>query len=132
MAKVDGATDAAEVVITITFDIARCSPNRRMHWRTRAREAKAARAAARWAWRISGEPRAIGPVEVSILIRRGRVMDEDNALASCKSLLDGLLNDGVTPNDSLAWVRHVEVGQETGKGWGQRPEVVFTVRPLAG
>ena len=119
------------ITVTVPFDVGRCSPNRRLHWAVRAREVKAARLAARVAWRVAGEPRMTGPVDVSLFIRRGRVVDQDNALASCKALLDGLFNGGITPSDSCEWVRYVDVRQETGTKWRQAPEVVVTVRPRA-
>lgn len=120
------------ITITVPIDPNRCSPNRyKRNWRAKAAEAKAARTAARLTWLAAGSPTMDRPVEVTLLIRRGRKIDPDNALACCKHLLDGLFNDAVTPRDTESWVRYVEVRQETGQRWALRPEVVVIVRPRA-
>jgi len=117
------------IVITVPFDINRCSPNRyKRNWRAKAAEAKAARTAGRIAWCLAGKPRAAGPVDVYLLIRRGRVIDGDNAIACLKHIGDAFFNDGVTPYDSAEWVRYVAVEQETGAEWRLHPEVVVTIR----
>lgn len=119
------------IMLTVPFDVGRCSPNRRLHWAARAREVRHARTAATLAWRAAGSPKLAGPVDVSILVRRGRRLDPDNLLASCKGALDGLFCGAITPDDSEAWIRYVGVRQETGQHWATRPEVVVTVTPRA-
>lgn len=116
------------IQITVPFDVFRCSPNRyKRNWRAKAAEAKAARTAARLVWMAAGEPRAAGPVDVTLVIRRARRLDHDGALACAKNLLDGLFNDAITPFDGEKWVRYVQWTQETGKEWALRPEVIVTV-----
>jgi hypothetical protein len=87
--------------------------------------------AATLAWRLAGCPTMTGPVDVSILVRRGRRLDPDNLLASCKSAIDGLFNGAITPVDTERWVRYVSWTQETGREWALRPEVVVRVTPRA-
>jgi hypothetical protein len=118
------------ITITVPFDVFRCSPNRyKRNWAAKAREAKAARTTARLMWRSAGEPRMSGPVDVTLIIRRGRRLDHDGALACCKHALDGLFNDAITPFDTEKWVRYVGWTQETSKAWALRPEVVVTITP---
>lgn len=121
------------IELTVPFDVFRCSPNRyKRNWAAKAREAKAARTTARLVWRAAGEPRMAGPVDVTLVIRRGHKLDHDGALACCKHALDGLFNDAITPVDTERWVRYVAWTQETGGEWRLRPEVVVTVRPREG
>jgi hypothetical protein len=127
---------AEPIVITVSFDPQSLSPNQRIHWRERARRTKAARALALWKWALAKRPVADGPVEVSLLVRRGRLIDPDGALAGCKPILDGLLSqkrnhgDGVTPDDSAAFVRYLPVEFETGREWQGREQVVVTIVPV--
>lgn len=76
-----------------------------------------------------------GPVEVALLVRRGRVLDPDNALAGAKSVFDQLFTMkhggcGMLPDDGGRWVRYAPVQFETGKKWVGREEVLVTIRPL--
>lgn len=116
--------------ITVPFDVGRTSPNRRMHWAVRAREVKRARLFAESAWRAAGSPTMTEPVDVSLLVRRGRRMDLDNLLASCKGALDGLFNEAITPDDSETWVRSLRVAQETGRQWKGAEQLVVTITPV--
>lgn len=113
--------------ITVPFDPHRLSSNQRLHWGERARRTQAVRTAARWAWRQAGEPQMDGPVRVSMLVRRGRPIDADNAVSGSKAARDALFVKGITPDDSPQWVTLGEVSFETGAWWRDRPEVVFTV-----
>jgi hypothetical protein len=123
------------VTITVKFDPHRLSANQRIHWRERAKRAKCAKEAARAAWHCAGSPVIDGPVEVSLLVRRGRVIDPDNALGGFKACADALFNAsrngyGVTPDDSVHYVTWLPVRFETGDKWVCREEVVVSVRPL--
>lgn len=125
------------VTITVPWDPARLGANRtrRMLWQERARLTQVAREAAFCAWRAAGRPVIDGKVEVSLLVRRGRVLDPDNALAGCKAVLDQLLcrrrnGAGVVEDDSAAFVDYVSVRFETGARWRLRPEVVVTISPV--
>jgi hypothetical protein len=113
--------------ISVPWDAGRLSPNKRLHWGHRARVAKVALQTAQLAWRQAGSPRAKGRVRVNVSIRRGRVMDEDNALGGLKAVFDGLFKGCVTPDDSARWVTLGRIEQQTGKAWGKAPEVVFII-----
>lgn len=120
------------IEIVVPTDVGRCSPNLRLCWQERSRRAKAARVSALLAWRMAGEPVAPGPVTVDLTIRRGRVMDQDNALSAFKPGLDSLFNGAITPNDSPRWVEYGRIRQETGRQWRDNPHVVVTVRERTG
>jgi hypothetical protein len=121
----------APIEIRVAFDVGRCAPNacRRMVWQQRKRVADAAKEAAGVAWLQAGSPMLDEPVSVDITIRRGRRLDPDALLASCKSLLDSLFVMRITPDDSARWVRYGEVRQETGARFRGREEVLVRVRP---
>jgi hypothetical protein len=121
--------------IVVPWDVQRLSPNRRVHFLARAVLVKAARAAAKLAWLDAGSPFMDGPVEVSLIIRRGRPIDPDNALAGAKSILDQLLTIqhggcGMVEDDSAKFVRYAPVQFETGREWIGREEVVVVIRSL--
>ncbi len=121
------------VVIRVPFDVQRVSPNQRLHRHERARRVRAARAAALIAWRQAGFPRMAGPAVVSVVIRRGRPLDHDNAVACLKPLLDQLLcarangGEGILEDDRPAVMTLGEVRQETGGKWRHLPEVEVQV-----
>jgi hypothetical protein len=119
---------ANRITITVPIDAGEASPNRRGRLRQWIRIKKAHKTAAQWAWVAAGRPRAGAyPVTVSATIRRGRVLDDDNAKASLKAALDGLFKQAVTPDDSVKYVRLGTVTQETGKAFGVKPEVEFVI-----
>ena len=113
--------------ITVPVDPQKASPNQRGHWAKLAKVKKEFRDAAHLCWLAAGRPKAEGPVNVNVIIRRGRLIDQDNALACCKSLIDGLFNKAVTPNDSREWILNYTVNQETGRVWQYQPEVEFVI-----
>jgi hypothetical protein len=80
-----------------------------------------------WKPRPNTSASAVSGINVNVIIRRGRVIDQDNAQACLKSLIDGLFNNAVTPNDSRKWVLNYTVNQETGRVWQYQPEVEFIV-----
>lgn len=126
---------AEPIVITVKFDPHRLSANQRLHWRERARRAKYAKEAARVAWMCAGSPVVDGLVEVSLLVRRGRKIDPDNALGGFKNAADSLFNSrrngfGITPDDSVDCVRWLPVQFEAGTAWKGAEEVVVTVTPV--
>lgn len=119
--------------ITILGDNAPLSPNalRSTHWARRAELVRQARHRALVAWLLAGRPTHPGPfpVRVEAVIRRSRVMDDDNALGSLKAIRDELFNGLMAPNDSVAFVRFQMPTQETGKRWAGIEEVEFTIWP---
>lgn len=120
--------------ITVPWDVQRTSPNQRQHWRQRAKLTKLARDRARLAWAVAGRPQVPAealPVRVSLIVRRARVIDEDNAISGSKALRDGLFNDALTPKDSQQFVKIGSVTFETGREWKGREECIFVVEALS-
>lgn len=121
--------------IVVPFDLHRLAPNTRLHPWVRREAQRNAKQMARFAYIAAGSPTMEGPVVVSLIIRRGRVIDPDAALASCKHLLDGLFcarrNEwgGITPDDSARYITYGPVLQETGTEWKGREEVEVIVVP---
>ena len=132
------AVDVPLCIVTVPVDPSRTSLNQRLHWRQRAERGRYAKGAARMAWRKAGAPRAPGPVRVEVIVRRGRLLDTDNAWTGLKPVCDQLFNsrrdaqgEGITPSDSPAWVE-MTVRQETGKQWRGREECEFRVYARGG
>lgn len=117
--------------ITVPIDPNLTSPNHRLHWGERARRNTRARELARLAWLAAGGPVAAGPVRVSVIIRRERALDPDNAVSCLKPLIDGIFREGVTPDDSARWIAHGAIVQERGKRWRGREEVEFVIEEEA-
>lgn len=116
--------------IVVPFDPSRLSANQRLHWRERAKRTQAVRVAARYCWALAGEPRAAGKVRVSMVVRRGRKLDEDNAISGSKAVRDALFNGAVTPRDSQDWVTLGSIEFQCGKRWERCPEVEFVIEPV--
>lgn len=117
--------------ITVPFDPSLFSLNERLHWRARYQRNKPLKELTRACWLAAGAPRATGRVRVSMIIRRGREIDDDNAITGTKVARDALFNDAITPDDSRKWVRLGEVDQQAGKAWKERPEVEFIIEELS-
>lgn len=131
--------------LVVPFDLWCTSPNR-THYRDPMMNNRAARrtknlliTAARLAWKKAGRPRSEGPVRYSLLIRRGRCFESDNAWSAFKAGRDALFcgirfaDDGgaITPNDNDQWVQMGSLTWETGKAWaGNRAEIVVIVETL--
>lgn len=118
--------------LTIPIDVNTQNPNRRGKLRSWLQAKAAHKEAAHTMWLLAGKPKASSPVIVSVIIRRYRVLDEDNAWASCKAIFDALFNRnrhlyGITPDDSAKWVTLGTMTQETGGCWYCRPEVEVIV-----
>ena len=108
------------------------NPNRRGKLRAWIRAKTAHKRAAEWIWVQAGRPVALSPVTVSVTIRRGRTLDEDNARASLKAIFDALFKRAITPDDSPKWVKLGTLTQEVGKRWKQKPEVEIIVTKTEG
>ena len=113
--------------LVVHFDVALTSPNARSHWRTRHNNNRKAKLAAREAWMIYGMPRSSAPVDVQIILLRSRELDQDNALAACKGIIDGLFKDCITPDDTPAWVAFRPVQQAPHKSHRADPTVIVEV-----
>lgn len=122
-----------DIIFTIQFDPGVLSPNRikGRHWAVTAPLRARARAAARQAWMAAGRPKSEGPVVVNLVIYRGRVMDNDNAIAACKPIFDGIFNGQITPDDSARWVRIGEIHWRTGAKYAKCPAVTVQVKSVS-
>lgn len=113
--------------LVVRFDVAKTSPNARSHWTVRNRENKKAKLAAWESWILYGSPVADGPVDAQIILLRSREMDQDNALASCKGIIDGLFKDRITPDDIPKYVAFRPVQQAPHKSHKADPTVIVEV-----
>ncbi len=113
--------DAKSVIVK--YDVNRLSPNQRIFWAERSKRTKAAKALAEWSWRTQGRPGFNGPCNYHLVIFRGRRIDQDNAVASCKAILDGLFHGQMLPDDSEKYAKLHGIEQVTGKAW-ERCEAV--------
>lgn len=123
--------------VEVRWDPNRTTPNRtsRLHWGPMTRLKDRAKQEAWLAWLAAGRPEASGPVRLSLVVRRGRVMDEDNIWSGLKWCRDQLFNRrkhgyGITPDDGPQWVRLGEIRQETGRRWVGEEHVVLIVETL--
>ena len=83
---------------------------------------------ARLIWQSEGSVRFKPGVSIHITVRRGRLVDRDNCISSCKVILDSLWgDDGMLGADDARWVKSIEVIQETGGKWTKHPEVKVEV-----
>jgi hypothetical protein len=118
----------APLSITVAMDPADTSQNQRLHWAVLARRKKRHQAAALVAWLAAGRPRLRRKVRVSVIVRRGRKMDDDNIIGGLKAARDFLFGGGrITPSDSPEWVEMGTVTQQTGIQWRDRAHVVFVI-----
>lgn len=73
---------------------------------------------------------AAGKVRVSVITRRGRLMDTCNVVGGLKPLLDGIFVKAMTPDDSPRWLELGSVRQITGKQWRDMPEVELVIESV--
>jgi len=120
------------VRITVPFDPHLLCANRTFKmppWR-KGQLIRASKEAALSGWTQAGCPAIAGQVRVSLIVRRGRRMDDDAAWEGTKWARDALFVGRVTPDDSPRWVRLGGVEQETGARWRERPETVFVIEAV--
>jgi crossover junction endodeoxyribonuclease RusA len=91
------------------------SQNVRMHWRTRAKHASHWRTAAKFRAILVGIP-CCDRVRITPTVIRPRlgVADADNDMSRCKPLVDGLVDAGVVPRDSYAYVEWGRISETRG------------------
>ena len=121
--------------ITVSFDVGRLAPNRRLHWTERATLEKTARAAAFFAWHTAGSPVVQGAIRVSLTVRRVRKLDPTAVLAGFRAVENGLFcrarnGWGVVQDDSAAFIEYGEIRQETGHRWRGHEEVEVEIQPI--
>ena len=84
------------------------SPNARVHWAVKSRAVKSARSASAWAAKVALHanrhiahlfPARSASVEYVFHWPDRRRRDDDNAVASCKSYRDGLVDGGLLVDD---------------------------------
>jgi Holliday junction resolvase RusA-like endonuclease len=109
------------------------SPNalRRMHWATRAAIAREWRHSA-WAAALEarnhycpsvGFPWLRANVKIVIVTKTATRRDPDNAVASVKPLIDGLVDAGIIADDSFTVIADLSIATERGLTAGVRIEV---------
>lgn len=104
------------------------SPNKHVGWRGKMTKAKLWRFGTKAQWVLAGCPRFKPPVAVKIIVRRGRRVDDDNLVSSCKHARDGLWGvDCMLPADDKRYISSYEVVQQTGGRWGLFPEVEIQI-----
>jgi hypothetical protein len=124
--------------ICVPYDLGRLTPNQRIHPQEQWRRQKALKMAAYFAYLQAGFRTLPGKVRVTLIVRRGRVIDPDNLAAASKHLIDALFCSrkkanrglGITPDDSARYVEYAPVQQETGAQWKGREQVEVIVEPL--
>ena len=114
--------------------IASLSPNLRLHYLQRHRRVQDWKSRAWLAWLEANRPRVRRKVRVSLVVRRARRVDPDNAWASVKAILDGLTDEpgrlALWPNDSADWIEVGGVIFETGQRWSGREELLIRCEAL--
>lgn len=122
--------------ITVPWDVARTCKNQRSRtWHKGARMKAEAYRLALYCYRAAGSPQAEGPVRVSYVVRRGRVMDDDGVISGLAPIRDALFGrtkagEGITPDDSTRWVTQGEIRQETGKRFVGKETVEVVVESI--
>jgi hypothetical protein len=113
--------------ITIEVDSLPPSPNRRMGWQKRWRLVQSLADAVAWQAKASRLPRPLerARVQLTLVHARGPLRDPDNAIASCKELLDALVRGGLLVDDGPD---HVELAALV-QVLGARPAVCIEVWP---
>jgi hypothetical protein len=122
------ASMAADVLATIVVPLTPSpvlSPNARVHWAKRAKQAGLCRTAAAMATTetldrdarkaIADVPHIGYRIEIHWEPGRRGVRDEDNALSSCKAILDGIA-DSLGIDDSRLHVRGIVGNKQTRRG----------------
>jgi hypothetical protein len=114
--------------LIIPVDANEQNPNKRRKLRDWIRAKMAHKHAAHVVWIAAGKPVSTSPVTVSVTIRRGRLLDEDNARASLKAVFDSLFKKAITPDDSPKWVKLGSLTQEVGSRWKAKPQIEIVVQ----
>jgi hypothetical protein len=91
--------------------------NDRLHWRAKAKLTKAWRMAAHIHARVHGLPRGLGRIQVTMFVRKptARAYDAHNLMPTAKAVMDGLVDYGLIPDDTNAYLVGPDI-REGGKG----------------
>jgi len=86
------------------------SLNDRLHWAVQARIAKAWRTGTHWAARAHMRGHGLSPCTITITlpVNGNRRRDPANYNATAKHIVDGLVDAGLWPDDTPAWVTTTE------------------------
>jgi hypothetical protein len=126
------------ILITIPGDPNELSPNARFS--TNPQRARMAQTRLVKEWRTKGRlllQNALAGlswrperVRVSFTVRRARSVDYDNLCSSLalKALQDSMVDVGIVPNDTPAYVERGLIVQDTGRQWKDFPEVVMLIQ----
>lgn len=123
-----------QVILTIAGDTDDLGPNSRMNRGKKLRLVKEWREKACWIALNRQEPPFEGRTSISFIIRRGRLLDDDNAAASAclKAIVDGLRDAGLIKGDNYSLMRRGTVTQTTGAQWRLFPEVEVRIEECNG
>ncbi len=111
--------------ITMSLPHRLLSPNARCHWAAKAARVKAARNTAKMLCLEAGtpsEPWINAEVTYAFYWPDRRRRDRDNAMSSCKAVLDGIVDAGVVKDDSAVTFRPVVMAVDK-----DRPRLEITV-----
>lgn len=126
--------NAGSFTVTIPIPPVGVSPNARLHWAAKARVVKSARREA-WYWFQRMLPadwiRMPIAIEVNYHCPKScagyKPRDVQNAIAALKPTIDGMVDAGVIPDDSAAWLEWGRLTLDRAKN-GYPPGVTITVR----
>ena len=112
------------------------SPNSRSHWRVKHRESQELKQIAHLVGRSRLDPwtedGVLGSVNLHWTIylgKRRKMMDRDNATATLKPAMDGLVSSGMIQNDTQDIVRAITVDQVKWAEHQGEPKIVVRIEP---
>lgn len=129
-----------QVVVHLSTPPAILSPNVRRHWAAKGGAVKGYREACGWMFKSVRRhfPKDPVPIIIDVEYRATRgcggavCYDEDNARASLKAAIDGMVDAGIIPTDSKKWLRWGDFTLITNKrsaAWKARGDgVTITIR----
>ncbi len=106
-------------MLRVPFDLRRLSPNQThgMHWAVRRRIRRLSAELIELAYQQAGEPKIAPPVQVTLLVRRGRRIDDDTATSAFKHARDRLVALLGFPSDGPRWYSAERVRYDCGACW---------------
>lgn len=114
------------------------SPNRYLSGWERGRRTKAWRERAWGYWYRAGAVVLAPPVRLEVIVIRGSTVDEDNLIASCKSLIDSLtpkrkgpMQQSCLPNDSRKTITERRYECVSDIKWKGLEQVIINVEEVS-
>ncbi len=114
--------------IIVPVDVNDANPNRIRNLRQRMSVTRLHRDTARLCWLRAGKPTSSKPVEIDIIVRRGRRLDQLNIWAAMKHIVDGIFVKALTPDDSEKWLTPGKIEQQIERRFTYTPEVEIIVK----